>query len=315
MLMLVVVIIIAAVVSGFAGTLIRGSQKAPSLALDLQIVNSGNWADSFFRGTVTSTNEPISTHDLKIVTSWTKKFINGTVIYGGATTSPGVVNENLIYDTHGGSGYDLWRMTVPQGYGPGSGDTMYMGNGGNVFWTIDQSGTEYTLATGAATNTTWWGNYKLQSGTVFLCRPFGGQVSSQAYISSGNPSQFSTGYGVKTRFLYTYAVAGTYDATQGYGYLSMEGATSSKSSNGYLYPYPNSTQKTLDQPSTLIPYTVVSNSSGWDPRTYSIDQMQGVLGNNWEVLRAGDIVNVKFIYIPSGTTVWQKDVVVTGTTE
>ena len=50
-----------------------------------------------------------------------------------------------------------------------------------------------------------------------------------------------------------------------------------------------------------IPYVASLPSSGWDPRTYSIDMMQGVLGNHWELLRPGDTVNVKIIYIPTGT--------------
>ncbi|HXX55748.1 MAG TPA: type IV pilin, partial [Methanoregula sp.] len=136
--MLIVVIIIAAVVSGFAGSLMNGKQKVPTLAMDFDIANSGHWSNSYFKGEVTSTSAPINTHDLKIVTSWTKNFINGTVYRGGATTSPGVVNTNIIYDTHGGAGYDLWRLTVPYGYGAGVGNGTPLG--GNIFWTIDNGG-------------------------------------------------------------------------------------------------------------------------------------------------------------------------------
>ncbi len=121
MLMLIVVIIIAAVVSGFAGNLVSGNKnKDPSLTLDLDIANSGHWSNSYFKGEVTSVSAPIDTKNLKIVTSWSKTFPNGSTIRGGATTTPGVVNTNVIYDTHGGSGYDLWRLTVPYGYGSGS---------------------------------------------------------------------------------------------------------------------------------------------------------------------------------------------------
>jgi archaeal type IV pilus assembly protein PilA len=44
----------------------------------------------------------------------------------------------------------------------------------------------------------------------------------------------------------------------------------------------------------------------------SVDQMQAVLGNNWQLLRPGDNVNVKVIHIPSGKTIWQGDVAVEG---
>lgn len=91
MLMLVVVIIIAAVVSGFSGGFVSSynKNKAPSLAMDLEIANSGNWENSYFKGTVTSTSAPISTQNLKIVTSWTKTLGNMTTIPGGCNDDPG----------------------------------------------------------------------------------------------------------------------------------------------------------------------------------------------------------------------------------
>ncbi len=46
--------------------------------------------------------------------------------------------------------------------------------------------------------------------------------------------------------------------------------------------------------------------------TGSTDEMQAVLGQNWNILRPGDIVNVKVIHIPSGRTIWQGDVPVEG---
>ena len=313
MLMLVVVIIIAAVVSGFSGGLVGGhNNKPPSISMDLEIANSGHWSNSYFKGEVTSVSAPIPTRDLEIVTSWTKTYPNGTPISGGATTKPGVVNFNVIYDTHGGAGYDLWRLTGPLGYGVGQGNnaTPFVGN---IFWTVDGGGTEYTLNSGQIGNTSWWGNYFLQAGTMFLARPFGGKVSSQAYVGSavgtGSIQQFYSGYGTQARFQYTYNQSGDYAA--GSCPLSMEGGTTSCSTNGWLFPYPSTPDQ---EPNVWIPY-VSSLPSGWDPRTYSIDLMQGVLGPRWEVLRPGDKVNVKIIHIPSGTTIWQKDVVVTGTTE
>ena len=318
MLMLVVVIIIAAVVSGFSGNLVNGhTTKAPSLAMDLEIANSGHWSNSYFKGEVTSVSAPISTHNLKIVTSWIKHFPNGTIIHGGATTTPGIVNFNVIYDTHGGAGYDLWRMTVPLGYGQGVGSNVSQftntSSGGNIFWNVDGGGGEYALQAGSVSNTSWWGNYNLQAGTVFLARPFGGKVSYQAYVANGlsssQPMQFLSGYGVTQRFRYNYSNPSEYPYD---GKLTMEGYSSvtTSDSNGWLFPYPTTSDQ---EPNVWIPY-VSSLPSGWDPRTSSIDMMQGVLGNQWEVLRPGDTVNVKIIHIPTGSTIWQKDVSVTGTT-
>jgi hypothetical protein len=48
-----------------------------------------------------------------------------------------------------------------------------------------------------------------------------------------------------------------------------------------------------------------SYSLGW------IDATQAVLGTGWENLRAGDVVSVKIIHVPSGKAIFQKDVAVT----
>lgn len=60
-------------------------------------------------------------------------------------------------------------------------------------------------------------------------------------------------------------------------------------------------------------YGVVTQGtySGWSYTPGSaVDGMQAVLGNNWETLRTGEVVNVKLIYVPTGTTVFDHDVVV-----
>jgi archaeal type IV pilus assembly protein PilA len=291
MLMLVVVIIIAAVVSGFAGSLVgSNNQKVPQLTMDVQIANSGHWATSYFKGEVTGVDAPIFTRNLKLITSWSKTLPNGTILHGGATTIPGKSNFNVIYDTHGGSAYDLWQTVVPQGYGTGVGQNQTFG--GNIFWTVDGGGTMYDLNLGKTTNYTWWGNYYLQSGTAFLCRPFGGKNAGQRAGSGG----FNVGYGINlsSKYQYVYGLDGVTSCV-----ITMDGGTGSATSGpggscsgAKFYPYPTSTDQ--------------------DPRTYSIDQMQAVLGNNWNLLRGGDIVNVKVIHIPSGKTVWQKDIVVEG---
>jgi archaeal type IV pilus assembly protein PilA len=47
-----------------------------------------------------------------------------------------------------------------------------------------------------------------------------------------------------------------------------------------------------------------------DSKQYT-DPMQAVLGYGWEELRAGDIVTVKVVHVPSGKTIFTKDVAVT----
>jgi FlaG/FlaF family flagellin (archaellin) len=44
----------------------------------------------------------------------------------------------------------------------------------------------------------------------------------------------------------------------------------------------------------------------------SEDMMMAVLGPNWNVLKAGDTVNVKIVHTPSGKTIVDKDVSVQG---
>jgi FlaG/FlaF family flagellin (archaellin) len=61
-------IIIAAIVSGFAGGLTSGQQKAPSISITkhTKLVNSGYYHDSGLILEVTGSSEPIPTKDLKI---------------------------------------------------------------------------------------------------------------------------------------------------------------------------------------------------------------------------------------------------------
>jgi hypothetical protein len=320
MLMLIVVIIIASVVSGFVGGLIGGKNlKDPQLAMDVSIANSGDWSTSYLKGEVTATSAPINTRDLKIVTFWKKSFNNGSFITGGATTTPGVVNFNAIYSTHGSYAFDLWRLTVPQGYGTGVGQNSTYS--GNIFWTLEGGtgtngdATLYDLEVNhIATNNSWWGNYYLQAGTLFLCRPFGGSNSGQ----SGGNSQMTVGYGVPnatagirtTRYQYVYS---TSPYSDGACKISMDGGTGALANlcgNYAFYPYPTGNQLPDPEPTIYVPSLIPGNP--WDPRTYSIDQMQGVLGQNWYQLRPGDAVTMKIIYIPTGDVIWQKDVIVQG---
>jgi len=327
MLMLIVVIIIAAVVSGFAGGLVGGkNQKTPQLDMDVSIANSGYWSTSYLKAEVTGVDAPIATRSLQIVTSWTHNFNNGTVIKGGATTTPGVVNFNAIYSTHGSFAYDLWRYTAPQGYGTGVGQNSSLfgapGSGGNIFWIVDGHGTEYNLMQGTVTNNSWWGNFNLQAGTDLLCRPFGGSN----YGQTGGTSEYTVGYGVGSsttsaaqQYQYVYGdvansgtcaismIGGSNPNVGGYGGLGYPAVTCS---GAHFYPYPTGSNLPDPEPTALIPSIIPGNS--WDPTTYSIDQMQGVLGGNWFWLRPGDDVHMKIIYMPTGKVIWEKDIIVQG---
>ena len=125
MLMLVVTIIIAAVVSGYAGGLVGGSNtKTPTLAMDVKISSAG--AAQGFSATVTGVSQPILTKDLKIVTSWSKLTSQGYFI-GGNTTAAGS------------------NITAPWGFGPGVSGPQ---NLGNEFTNVNSTFGNYTLVSG-----------------------------------------------------------------------------------------------------------------------------------------------------------------------
>ncbi|MDO8871695.1 MAG: type IV pilin N-terminal domain-containing protein [Methanoregula sp.] len=130
MLMLVVTIIIAAVVSAFAGGLGSSQQKAPQLNMETKIVNTGYYAGSGISMDVTGLSEPIPTKDIKIVTSW--KARNGVkntttvlpnslnVIYGTFTqnvtspfaTGPGVDSYGLFHVKTADQNFGNYTLTV-----------------------------------------------------------------------------------------------------------------------------------------------------------------------------------------------------------
>ena len=68
MLMLVVTIIIAAVVSAFAGSTVSGTQKAPSASLEIHVKNGGSDSNSYFSMKVLGVSNPISTKNLELIT-------------------------------------------------------------------------------------------------------------------------------------------------------------------------------------------------------------------------------------------------------
>ena len=63
---------------------------------------------------------------------------------------------------------------------------------------------------------------------------------------------------------------------------------------------------------TPFTYTYGSDGSTYNFQSGDTDQMQAVLGNKWNLLRAGDTVSVKVIHVPTGKTILQKNVIVEG---
>jgi archaeal type IV pilus assembly protein PilA len=117
MLMLVVTIIIAAVVSAFAGGTVAGTQKAPSATLEFHIRNGGDSTNSYFSMKVLGVSDPIPTQGLKITTSWASTArSDGTAVTGGNSTYAGIANV-YIDDELGAS--NVHNITVPTGYGNG----------------------------------------------------------------------------------------------------------------------------------------------------------------------------------------------------
>ena len=164
MLMLVVTIIIAAVVSAMAGGMSTGQQKAPTLAAHIEIVNDGGGSrgSSHMTTFVDGVSEPISSKDLKIVTSWIASR-DGNVVKGGNTTLPGPENYQQYYD----SGGPVMRG-MPYGYGSGTNWSKGSDPGPDMMF----------------------GNYTILSGTILHTSPYGGKSSS------------SGGYGAVTKFDY-----------------------------------------------------------------------------------------------------------------
>jgi archaeal type IV pilus assembly protein PilA len=151
MLMLVVTIIIAAVVSAFAGGLSGGTKEAPSASFECHIVNSGSWGTSGFDLAVLSSDKAIPTKDLKLVTTWTNKsgYPVVTTITGPSAT------PNTYYQCPSGATDKttcVGNYTSPLGFGPGVNRSI-------------NSGTFYTDQ--------HWGNYSLQSGTHLHNSPYG----------------------------------------------------------------------------------------------------------------------------------------------
>lgn len=187
MLMLVVTIIIAAVVSGFAGGLANSnSAKAPSMSMDVKIVNTGTWIGSGIFATVTGVSEPIRTKDLKITTQWKSR----SGVSGGNTTVGNTPNVNMNVGM--GKGL-LTNIKAPIGFGPGI------------------NGTSDSMS-GIFLEKQWFGNYTLVAGTSMSAVPYGTQ--SGKAIGGAKGSSDTGGYGngatAGTSTPYTYTIGGSW---------------------------------------------------------------------------------------------------------
>ncbi|MDD1702034.1 MAG: type IV pilin [Methanoregula sp.] len=183
MLMVVVVVIIAAIVAGFSGGLIgKVNENAPSLSMDIKVINTGSWTGSGFFATVTQVSKPISTKDIKIITSWSAtNRTSYATITGGNTTLPGSANVNAVGDPA-----TLVNLTAPFGAGPGV-------NGSVSLASSDAD------AVNLSSRWQQFGNYSLMSGTTLTAQPCGGNLETGA--------KATIGYGVTN--MYQYEPAGT----------------------------------------------------------------------------------------------------------
>lgn len=188
MLMLVVTIIIAAVVSAFAGGLSTGTEKAPVASFETHISNSGSWGTSSFDLAVISADKAIPTKDLKLVTTWTNS--SG---YPIVTTITGPLSTpNTYYKCGSSTETDRSKCennyTSPLGFGPGVNRTMASGN-----YYPDQH----------------WGNYSLMSGT-------------HLHNSAAGFSSTIGGYGSKVDSRYQYTSGSYYLGPEDTGTDAMQ---------------------------------------------------------------------------------------------
>jgi len=168
MLMLVVAIIIAAVVSSFAGGIITGQKKAPAITVNTEIRNDGTYAGSWIEFDVNSVENPIPSKDIQITTTWstTNKNSNGEKITGGANvTGPWTTG---LPNYHQGSSVtsSYYAGHVPIGYGVGMNRSSLM-----VYpstFNVTYNGVKYDIFQYPEQ---MYGNYTLMGGTKMRASP------------------------------------------------------------------------------------------------------------------------------------------------
>lgn len=197
MLMIVVTIIIAAVVTGFAGGLVSSQKTAPTLSMDVKIANTGTYLGSGFYASVTGVSTPIATSDLKIVTTWTTtNRITGAAISGGNTSLPGVQNVN--YHMNGKPTGVPKTGVAPFGTGPGVGV-----NGSFSVGSTDSNPTNpFTYYA------QHFGNYTVMQGIGLFAYP-AGAYSMASVGSVGVTSNADGGYGINGTTYYQYTSSPT----------------------------------------------------------------------------------------------------------
>jgi FlaG/FlaF family flagellin (archaellin) len=193
MLMLVVTIIIAAVVSGFAGGLVNGQSKSPTLSADVKIVNTGTYVGSGFSANIVGVSQPIASKNVKIVTSWSTTMknhnsadltstqaaiANGAIFTGGAIVTPNIGTITVL----------------PSGVTVGSGvASAPFGVGADI------SGS--SLTDPYDNSSSYFGQYTLQQGVGLFANAYGSAnleaVAGAAGLADGS------GYNGKTPYIYT----------------------------------------------------------------------------------------------------------------
>ena len=322
--MLVVTIIIAAVVSGFAGGLIgSATKKAPTLSMDVKIVNSGDWHGSGFFATVTSVSEPIPTKDLRIVTSWTKTSRNSTSYMptketGGNTVIPGTLNINTLFNPSVAS-----LGVAPFGTGPGVNGSQSFGSSRGHSLSGQQFG-NYTLMQGTTLTAIPAGAADADSiGSSAASNGYGGYGAANASWTVNSPGTSTTYYfwddsttmwtsdcspPVMTDYsirdgMYGFMLTDCYCGSGDAGYANCVANADGDTVVSNTITTPGSSTQEGGSSATKFQYTNCGNSC--------IDPTKAVLGNNWNDLMWGDSVNVKVIYIPTGAVIFQQDVPVT----
>lgn len=148
MLMLAVTVILAAVVSAYAGGTVMPARNAPSGTFSCKIVNGGTWDTAGFTIDVLSVSEPVPTRDVKLITSW--RASDGTADTVVTAGPPGK-------DTN--SHYSWYKYHAPLGYGP------------NIDWDPSEP---YTV-------NQFYGNYSLVAGTTLYASPCGKDTTTGGY--------------------------------------------------------------------------------------------------------------------------------------
>lgn len=149
LLMLVVTIIIAAVVSGFAGGLVENKQKTPQVNMDVSFIKTSNGANMLLKHLG---GDSINTKNVQLITSWANS--TGVTNYQ-KTVAPTYSDTLVTYRT--GSGQTTCHYTLD------SLNTDYSGNYNEPYLVIAGD----MPADGVNKETElWWGNYVMKAGDV-----------------------------------------------------------------------------------------------------------------------------------------------------